>query len=77
MAKSAPRIGLLLDSHPADLVFRLFLDDLNAVQSVGDVIESSAFGLKPCGHVAEIHGATGGLLHQLQETAGQQLQRRT
>lgn len=66
---------LFPDLHPADPVFWLFLDDVNAVQRTGDVIKSSAVGLKPSGHVGEIHTATGGLLHQLQEPAGQQVQR--
>lgn len=67
--------SLQTDLHPADLVFWLFLNDLSTVQRAGDVIESSAFSLKPPGHVGKIHTATGGLLHQLQETTGQQVQR--
>lgn len=62
--------------HPSDPVFRLLLDDLGAIQRVGDVIEPSPLGLKPHGHVAEVHAAAGGLLHQPQEAAGQQVQRR-
>lgn len=68
------RTALFPDVHPADPVFGLFLDDVNAVQRTGDVIKSSAVGLKPSGHVGEIHTAAGGPLHQLQEPAGQQVQ---
>ena len=62
------------DSHPSDSAGRLLLDHADPVQDVGDVVDAPHADLESLGHLPEVHGAAGSLLHHLQEALSQQEQ---
>lgn len=63
------------NSHPLDPVGRVLLDKVDAVQDVGDVVDSAFAGAQVDGDVPQVHGAVWSCHQQLEETAGQEPQR--
>lgn len=61
-------------SHPLDPVARLLLDDFDAAQDVGDVVNPTLAGLQARGHVPQVQCAIWRSEQQVQETSSQQNQ---
>lgn len=62
-------------SHPLNLIGRLLLNDVEALQDVGDVINSSPASLQAFRHLPEVDRAIGRHQQKLQEAHCQNSQR--
>lgn len=61
--------------HPLDVVLGLLADELDALQHVGDVVDTTFLDLQHLGRAVEIHDAVGRLAQQTDKFFGEQPQR--